>query len=56
MKNKFLKASYNLMAALVLTILVAGPHATHASGELMKGADTEMQQLNGDCQSAFCAY
>ena len=56
MKNKFLKASYNLMAALVLTILVAGPHATHASGELLKGADTEMLQPNGDCQHSICAY
>ena len=56
MKNKFLKASYNLMAALVLTILVAGPTATHASGELTKGADTDMQQLHGGCQSDFCAY
>lgn len=56
MKNKFLKVSYNLMAAFVLTILVAGPYATptQASGELLKAPDTELQQLNGGCQSDFC--
>ena len=54
MKNKFLKASYNLMAALVLTVLVAGPSATQASTELVKAPDTEMQQLNGCSQDAFC--
>ena len=58
MKNKFLKASYNLMAALVLTILVAGPYATptQASGELLKAPDTELQQLNGCAQYDYCMF
>lgn len=54
MKNKFRKASYNLMAAFVLTILVAGP--THASGELLKGSDMELLQPNGGCLSDYCVY
>ena len=56
MKNKFIKASYNLMAAFVLTILVAGPHAAHASGELLEAADTELEQLHGGCISDVCVY
>ena len=56
MKNKFLKVSYNLMAALVLTILVAGPYATQANTELVKSSDTELLQPNGGCQSSICGY
>ncbi len=56
MKNKFLKRGYGLMAALVLTILVAGPHAVDASTDLVKNPDTELLQPNGGCEHAFCMF